>query len=206
MPLPDSLSLEILKKDYIDKQLSADDDILTSFLESAFEQAQAPPPFGCGRLLVPDSDEDPPVEKRIRAHGRRRLIIPDAREITEVLADDVPVTEYELFDRDGVHVRIELPRIGNCYGYENEYEYYRHRRLPKIVTVKGRFGFASIPPNLLDAIYILAARYWYERDAQYADQVPIAEGAAIQTYYRQLPPRTKLVFATYTVPQAVAGL
>lgn len=205
MPVPSSsgLTLGELKR-LVDKQLPADDDILGLALEAAFEQAQAPPPYGCGRLLIPDpvlentgTEEDPvwedtedPVERRILTHGSRFVRVPDAREITSVLLDDVEIasTDYEVLERNEQIVRLELGRRAN------------------VVKVTGRFGFATIPAALREAIYILAARSYYERSAQYADQVAIAEGAAVQAYYRQLPPRTKLVFGTFTVPSDQWGL
>lgn len=197
MPLPASLTVAELKQ-LLDKQLNADDGILGLYLESAFEQAQAPPPYGCGRRLLPTpalvgtppADTALPVDERIICDGRRYVRIPDAREITRVVIDGVelPRDRYEVLERDDHIVRLDL------------------KRRSRVAVITGRFGFLTLPANLREAIYILAARAFYERAAQYADQVAIAEGAAIQSYYRQLPPRTKLVFATFTVASDIWGL
>ncbi len=179
--MPDQLTVAGLKR-RMDKQLSADDEALEGWLAAAFDQAQAAPPYGCGRLLEPNpaDAEDDPVEMRFTPHGSRFVRIPDGRVITDVLADGSPVA-YEQLARQGHIVRLELPRPA------------------RIVTVTGRFGFATLPENLVDAIYVLAARYFYERAALYADRVVVGEGAVAESYYRQLPPRTKLVFATFTI-------
>jgi hypothetical protein len=218
--VPASLSLAALKR-RVDKQLSTDDDLLEEYLEEAFEQAQAPAPLGCGRLLTPDPplvEGDPPtdtaaaVEKQFSVRGRR-VLIPDAREITEVLVDDEAITEYRTTEQNGLVVLLNLPHDPRSCGYEGYDEYSSGdgygcwcRRRRRTVKVTGRFGFLDIPATLKDAIYILAARAFYERDAQYADQVPVADGAPIQAYFRQLPPRAKLVFATYAVPEGIGGL
>lgn len=184
------LTLEELKR-HMDRELDKDDDLLLLDLQAAFEQAQAPAPFGCGRRLVPDpwSSVDPPVA-HVATARRRRILVPDAREIIEIVADGQEVTDYDVLRHQGHIVRITLPE------QPNDAE----------VTVRGRFGFVSLPDVLRGAIYTLAARYAYERDAGYADQVVVGEGAAAQTYYRQLPTRAKLAFSTFTVPSGIAGL
>ena len=189
------LTVEALKR-RVDVELSTDEDLLEAYLEAAFLQAQAPPPLGTGRLLTPDpaSAGDEPVTRRIVTSGSRRIVIPDAREITEVRADGTVISTggYATTSRQGHVVGLAFPN-----SYSPVYE---------VVEVTGRFGFQSIPANLAEAIYTLAARMYYERDAQYADQVAVAEGTAVQSYYRQLPPRVKLVFASYAVPTGLAGL
>jgi hypothetical protein len=194
VPATGRLTLAELKE-RIDKELTDDDDVLAAYLEAAFQQAQAPPPYGCGRLLVPDpaSDLDEPVTRSIRAGGRRRVAIPDARAITKVVVDDDVVTDYEVFERNGHIVQLQLPRVASAALTSVD-------PTPKTIEITGRFGFIEIPSDLREAIYLLAARAFHERDAAYADQVAIAEGAGVQTYYRQLPPRTKLAFATYSLP------
>ncbi len=183
-----TLTLDGLKA-RMDRGFDGDDEVLQAYLDEALEQAQAPPPHGCGRLLIPDpeDEDDDPVQRRIRAHGGRFVRIPDAREITEVLVDDDVVTDYETKSRNGVIVGLELP--DEC----------------DAVKVTGRFGLWPIPASLGGAIYILAARSYYEQAAQFADQVEVLEGTAVHSYYRQLPPRTKLAFASFTVPSDVLG-
>lgn len=218
--MPASLSLAALKR-RVDKQLSTDDDLLEEYLEGAFEQAQAPAPLGCGRLLTPDpplvdgeppSDSAPAVQKQFSVRGRR-VLVPDAREITEVLVDDEPITEYRTSEQNGLVVLLNLPHDHRFCAYEGYDEYSSGdgygcwcRRRRRTVKVTGRFGFLEIPQTLKDAIYILAGRAFYERNAQYADQVPVADGTPVQAYFRQLPPRTKLAFGTYAVPEGLGGL
>lgn len=191
MPLNPSLTLAGLKR-RVDRVGASDDDLLADYLAAAFETAQKRPPFGTGRLLLPEPalDANPPVTKRIVNDYSRFVRVPDAREITQVLGDDVeiPTDQYEVLERNDHIVRLEL------------------RRRCRIVKVTGRFGFATLSADLTDAIYILAARAYYEANAQYADQVAYAEGAAVQAYFRQLPPRTKLIFNAYTVPHDLYGL
>jgi hypothetical protein len=181
-PSGNPLTLDALKR-RLDHELSVDDDKLQEYLDAAFAQTQAPWPLGCGRLLTPDST---PRTLPVR---RGRAIVPDASTITAVTVDAIAATGYRVLRKDGYIVQIT--------------------GLPDTATeavVDGAFGFTSLPANLADAIYVLAARMHYEEAAQYADQVAVLEGAAVQNYYRQLPPRTKLVFQTFAVPAAVAGL
>lgn len=185
---PWSLTLDGLKR-RMDRELDQDDDKLRDYLAAAVAQMQKPAPNGCGRLLIPDP-LDPlaaPVTRTVRVR-RGRALIPDASEITSVTVDGAPVT-YEVLEKDGYVVQIsKLDTDATA------------------AVVTGRFGFTTIPEDLADAIYTLAARMAYEEAAQYADQVEILEGSAVQSYYRQLPPRTKLVISSFAVPRAVAGL
>jgi hypothetical protein len=197
------LTLEALKR-RLDRELSVDDDKLQDYLDAAFAQAQAPAPFGCGRLLVPGDAGETRTVKVHHQHAHRtwdypysdfgplprgRALIADASVISSVVANGSPVTDYDVVRHSGYIVQIT--------GLDHDI---------RSIDVTGTFGFSSMPANLVDAIYVLAARMSYEEAAQYADQVSILEGTAVQSYYRQLPPRVKLVFGTFTVPTAVAGL
>lgn len=203
--LPVSLSLEELKR-RVDHTMDVDEDLLADDLSAAFLQAQAPPPYGTGRLLTPDParDDDPVVTRTLTSTGRR-VRLPDARAVTTVTLDGTAVTDYQLVSRNGVYVQVALGDDGqwpHSTGYVESWPPSPSRT----VVVTGRFGFIAIPVDLAGAIYQLAARWHYERQAQYADQVEVLEGTAVQAYYRQLPPRVKLVFATYAVPSVVGGL
>jgi hypothetical protein len=200
--IPRSLSLEELKR-RVDHTMDADEDLLADDLVSAFMQAQRPAPYGTGRLLAPDpvSDTDDPVTRTILTTGRR-VRVPDARSITAVTLDGTETTSYETQMRDGMVIQLALADDGNwlpqwCNGNGSS---------QRTVAITGRFGFASIPEDLAGAIYQLAARWHYEREAQYADQVEVLEGTAVQAYFRQLPPRVKLVFASYALPGGIGGL
>lgn len=196
------LTLAALKR-RVDIQGTVDDDLLIDDLDAAFAQAQAPWPHGCGRLLLPDPvlDTDPPVQRRIVTRGRR-VAIPDARVITEVLVDDIATTSYEKLSKHGLVIQLDLADDGLWVDTANDIPARRKR----VVKITGRFGFSEVPVELAGAIYSLAARWHYERAAQYADQVEILEGTAVQAYYRQVPPRVKLTFADFAKPTAIGGL
>lgn len=212
MGLPAWLTVEALKL-RIDKQLSTDDVLLAEYLEGAFAQAQAPPPYGCGRVLIPDpapviaegEDTSDPVTRTIEVRGRR-VLLPDAREVTEVTVDGTAVelggtAGYHLVARDGLFVRLDLHREY----WERSWGGYRHPH-QRSIEITGRFGFVKPPVNLIGAIYTLAARRYYEREAQYADAVVVGEGAAAQSYYKQLPPEVRVAFETFALPAGIAGL
>lgn len=222
--LPSWLNVDELAS-RIDRE-NVDPELLGEFLEAAFAQAQAPPPYGCGRLLLPDpafvevepatdpvtfADTADPVERELVVAGRN-VLIPDAREITQVLGyNDAELDEgsdygnYSVLWRDGVIIALRL--ASGRRGYGGSYgPWHCDPTWPKTVKVTGHFGFVDGPPNLAEAIYTLAGRMYFERDAQYSDQVRVAEGATGEAYFRQLPVRTKLAFSTFTVPAAYAGL
>lgn len=204
--LPRSLSLEQLKR-RVDHTMDVNEDLLADDLVAAFLQAQQPPPYGTGRLLAPDParDVDAPVTRSLTS-TRRRLRLPDAREVTSVTVDGSAVTDFALIERDGVAVQIELADDGRWSRWPSDAIGDNRPYARRTVVVTGRFGFMQIPADLAGAIYQLAARWHYERQAQYADQVEVLEGTAVQAYFRQLPPRVKLVFASWAVPAAVGGL
>lgn len=186
--IPSSLSLDELKR-RLGRELDVDDDTLKAYLDAAFAQAQAPYPFGCGRLLEPDpADPAATTTRTVRVtHGR--ALVKDASSLSTVTVAGSAVTGYRTLTKDGYIVQIS--------------------GLPNTATeavLTGRFGFSAIPANLADAIYVLAARMRYEEAAMYADNVAVLEGDAASVYYRQLPVRTKLVFATYMVAPAIVGL
>lgn len=199
--LPYSLSLEELKR-RVDHKMDIDEDLLADDLAAAVLAAQAPPPLGTGRLLIPDParDTDAAVTRTLTS-TRRRVRVPDARSITAVTVDGLAVTGYTTVVHRGLVVQLMLADDGQWIAVPGV-------SVPsdRTVAVTGRFGFVQIPVDLAGAIYQLAARWHYERQAQYADQVEVMEGAAVQAYFRQLPPRVKLVFQSYAVPTAVGGL
>ena len=201
--LPYSLSLDELKR-RVDHKMDIDEDLLADDLAAAVLAAQQPPPLGSGRLLIPDParDSDVPVTRTVTS-TRRRVRIPDARAITDVVVDGslLATTAYSILWHRGLAVQVTFADDGRWIAVPGV-------SVPSNRTVEiiGHFGFAPIPVDLAGAIYQLAARWHYERQAQYADQVEVMEGAAVQAYYRQLPPRVKLVFASYAVPAAVGGL
>jgi hypothetical protein len=228
--LPAWLTVEALKQ-RIDKQLSSDDALLAELLEGAFDQAQAPPPYGTGRLLVPDpapegkpeEDSSTPVSREIEVRGRR-VLIPDARAVTAVTVEGEPLEPggttpevegvevgepagYRLVWKDGAIVRIDLTRESWNRWWSDQFGYlYGPQMHERPIEVTGRFGFVTPPVNVIGAIYTLAARRYYERLAQYADAVAVGDGATAQTYYRQLPPEVRVAFESFSLPAGIGGL
>lgn len=212
--LPSWLRLDELKA-RIDRE-NVDEELLAGFLVAAFAQAQEAPPYGCGRVLLPDpglvdgSDTGSPVERELPVFGRT-VLVPDARAITAVLGSaDAVLSEgddygnYRALRHKGVVVALRLASGRRTSGYRLAWP--NDSNWPTTIKVTGRFGFVSVEQNLVEAIYTLAGRMYFERDAQYSDQVRVAEGAVGEAYFRQLPVRTKLAFQTYAVPAAYAGL
>jgi hypothetical protein len=199
--LPHSLSLEELKR-RVDHKMDVDEDLLADDLAAAVMAAQAAPPNGTGRLLIADPlrDTDAAVTRTVTS-TRRRVRVPDARTITAITVDGSATVAYTTVTHRGLIVQLTFADDGRWIAVPGV-------SVPsdRVVEVTGRFGFSQIPMDLAGAIYQLAARWHYERQAQYADQVEVMEGAAVQAYFRQLPPRVKLVFASYAVPAAVGGL
>lgn len=184
----------------MDLQRGDSDESLESYLQAAFDQAQAPPPFGCGRLLIPDpapddNDQDtaPVVTRDLPVSSTGAITVPDARHIASVTVDGTPITAYRSLIRDGVTVALDVTEFPDS-------------TIPAQVQIAGRFGIWPLPENLRDAIYVLAARYYFEANAQFADQVALTPDGGGQAYYRQLPPRAKLVFSGYTVARGVGDL
>ena len=163
------------------KQLTADDPVLESYLLAAIEQAQARPPYGSGRNLTPSPAADTgTVDLTFASAADGDVELPDASSITSVTVDGDPVTSFRPKVRDGFVVRITTSPSAT-------------------VVVTGRFGMRPAPQTLVEAVYVLAARSYYERNAQYADQVVVGEGEAASTYFRQLPAKVKLAFSTYAI-------
>jgi hypothetical protein len=210
IPLPDyplPLTLAGLKR-RLDRITDVDDDLLADDLAAAVAAAAAAPPKGCGRELSPDPprETDPVVARRVLT-SRRRFRVPDAREITAVTVDGTATTAYETLEKDGLIVQLDLVDDGMWTDRWRGSDLQEGRAyIRRVVTITGRFGFAVLPDDLAGAIYVLAARWHYERAALFADQVAILEGSAVQSYFRQIPPRVALAFARYAVPPAVTGL
>jgi hypothetical protein len=67
--------------------------------------------------------------------------------------------------------------------------------LPSI-AVTGRFGWWPAPDDIRDAVLVMAARRWKERDAGYGDSVQLAEGITV-AYYRQFPATVQATIESY---------
>lgn len=185
---PSPLSIATLKR-YLGKQLSGDDVLLEQILDAAVALAAT----YTGRQLaaVPANDGDDPVTVTVRPAGSRYIRVPDAREITELLVDGTATTDYTpVGPLDAATVtKIRLLRRG-----------------ARLVEITGRFGLDPFPADLADAIYVLAARNFHEKDAGYADAVAPGEGAAAAQYFRMMPARVRAVFDSYRVASDHYGL
>ena len=187
MALPGGVTVEELRNGHLNVQ--GKDAFLELLLASASE-------FVAGetrRNLTPALDPDDPVDVTIRTRGRRFLRLPDAREVTAVVLDDVALIAEEDYDlhqanRGETFVKLEV---------------LRHSRT---AVITGRFGLDPVPEDLRDAIYTLAARNYHEKDAMYGDVVaPSEEGGAV-SFFRQVPPRVRAILTSWQVPADRMGL
>lgn len=214
MSLPAWLSRDELKA-RLNRQLSGDDAKLVDYLEAALSQAQKAPPAGCGRLLVPDTED------RIKRLGGSTFLVPDAQELTSVVIDGTtytantdawPIgrTEYELTEKNGLIVSIHVPAFahrarpwtidGPVFGVA--------RRRRHEVVLKGTFGFdeKGPPQDLIEAIYTLAERRYYAEQSGQSDTVRVGEGATAPVYFKDLPEEVALAFRSFQLPKGLLGL
>lgn len=117
----------------------------------------------------------------------RLVRVPDAREITEVRVDGSITHGWSL--------------VG---GTPAPYLLLPWESRPRKVLITGRFGFTELPPELVDAIYVQAARNFKERDAGYADTVEIGPDGGAVSYFRQLLPRVRATYDLYVIPESQA--
>jgi len=69
------------------------------------------------------------------------------------------------------------------------------------VSITGDFGWSPPPADIVDATYVLAARYYKERGHEYADAVQTEAG--MLTYFKQLPGRVQSAINAVKVPQVI---
>jgi hypothetical protein len=182
MPLPDGLTSEALKR-YLSKELDADDE----FLEAILGGVAAFAARYTGRTFTPDpAGEDTAVTRTIATpRGRPYLPVPDAaRAITAVTVADVAVSGWET--------------VGTPISYLKLAEATQD---PVVIT--GRFGYLPLPDDLTDAIYVHAARRFYEREAGYADAVAPLEEGAVQSYFRMMPANVRATYNAHKVRDLV---
>lgn len=157
-----------------------DDMFLALLVEAAGRRAET----YAGRRFRPDpADGEPAVTRVVRADGRRRVSVPDVRELVSVTADDTTIAaaDYELA---GVHdqpfTTLRLPG------------HVRARR----VTLVGRFGFERPPAEVKLAVLAMAARAFHDAQARLGDRVVDPDGG-VTSYFRQLPVEAKGVLDSY---------
>lgn len=166
----------------------------SDFLGQMLEEVVGLAPLLIGRNLTPPASGDPDTSETITTGAWMHWVrIPDAREITTVVADGVdldPATDYDtvVHPAGGTIVHLIL-----------------RRRQARTVVVTGKFAITPLPAELAGAIYAHAARNYREKDAGYADLVETADGGA-QHYFRQLPPRVRMVYQQFRVSSDTQGL
>jgi hypothetical protein len=157
----------------------SDESFLALLVEGASQRAHA----HTGRLFEPDppSGLDPAVTRTVRGHGRRRVRVPDVRELVSVEADGTLIAQdaYELRGHAGqpaVHIAFSEP--------------------VRRVALTGRFGFVAVPADVKLAVLAMAARGFHDAQARLGDRVVDPDGG-ITSYFRQLPVEAKAVLDSY---------
>lgn len=190
LPLLAPLTLDELRG-YSDIQGASKGTQLERCLAAAilFCQAYTRRIFQPDPALVVEGDSAPadtadPVTKPVLTEGRRRVRVPDVREITTLTIDGVESTDYTL-QPDGYGrpaPKILLPARGTVK-----------------IEITGRFGFLDVPSDVRDAIYTDAIRRYKGRDASYADRVDTPDGM-ILSYFRALPATVQASYNDLRVP------
>lgn len=125
------------------------------------------------------------------------LTIPHARTVTAVTLN---AGETVLTPSVGVSPGYLLQADFRIYGLTPFY-----RRLAVIspsvgsvysVEVTGRFGITPLPADIFDAMIVMTARRYKERDARFGDTVQLPDGG-ILSYFNQLPASVKATMNRY---------
>lgn len=187
MALPGGVTLNQFKA-ILGTTRTDSDDLLTMYLEGAAGFAAD---FTRRVLIAEQTDEEPAVAKAFSVGSGTYLRLPDARGITTVDLDGTAlsvgdyVTRHTPFSFTDTAVALAgLPSGGTT------------------CTITARWGIVTLPATLCDAIYAHAARNYREKMALYADTVELGageSGAALYSYFRQLPPRVQAIYSMYQV-------
>jgi hypothetical protein len=187
MALPGGVSLEVFRS-VVNAQRDDVEDLLTGYLAGAAGFAAN----FTRRVLVAEQDaDDAPVAKPFRVDGGTYLRVPDPRDITTITIDGSLLTaaDYVLRHTPFSHTVTataiaELPAGAS------------------VCEITARWGFLTLPEDLVDAVYAHAARNYREREARFADSVDLGAGeggGALYSYFRQLPPRVQSTYSLYRV-------
>lgn len=194
-------SVEDLKR-YLDKTLEGDDELLQDILDGVSERVET----YTGRSFHPDpafdpvtgDDTQPPIDTTVYLPPHRgrysfymprplKLRVPDVREIDVVTPTAATITGFQPL---GDPPWRWLQLFGLVYDIQEPFT-----QLPAVV-ITGRFGLAPAPADLKDAVLMMAARRWRERDAAYGDSVQMPEGGIV-SYFRQFPPSVQSTLDSY---------
>lgn len=179
---------------YLDLTSTGNDALLGSLLESAEAMAES----YTGRRFAPLSAADPVTTETVSfRRGKTVIRVPDVRELTAVTVDGNALTNlgYTLDGNPATHLYIE-----ERYGTFSGTAFGTRRTNQAQLVLTGRFGYTTAPADVRDAVLVLAARAYRERDANYADTVATADGGAF-AYLRSMPPRAKAILDSYRVPR-----
>lgn len=198
-------------KSYVDVTRSGDDDLLQAILDGVSERVER----YTGRVLHPipaldgsGDDTGSPVTKTVTLprrlmrwtpardplRPRTRIIeVPDVREIETggVTGVAAAITGYEPLGDGPPWDRIQV--FGLTIPAQDPVT-----ALPAI-QITGRFGMWPAPADLKDAVLVMSARRWRERDASYGDSVQLAEGVTV-SYFKQFPATVQATIQSYTRP------
>jgi len=178
-------------KAYLDITKTTQDALLQSLLDSATALVARytgrhflPTP-----ALVNGADTAPPVALQIPTYGESTVAVPDVREVDAATLDGLVVPDWTLIGTPAT--RMILPPPASVPGYPPAPK-------SKWLTLTGRFGFLAPPADLVDAVLLMCARRYRERDAAYGDSVQLGDGGVV-SYFKQLPPHAQMVLDGYRV-------
>lgn len=204
--MPSEIATLAELKSYLDIQRSSDDVLLQSILDGVSGRVER----YTGRLfhhapaLVSGADTAPPITKTVYLPRRalqwgvvvprtRTVDITEARVITAVSAGAATITGFQPLG-DPPWARVQV--FGLAVPWQDPVT-----ALPSI-TVTGRFGWCPAPDDLKDAVLVMAARRWKEKDASYGDTVQFGENITV-SYFRQFPATVQATIESY-VRQKIA--
>lgn len=173
------------------------DPVLSVMLESAgsFVERFTGRRFTPDPELVEGEDTAPAIEKSVIVTPQDRLVrIPDFREVISVTLGGMTLNpaNYMLgnYSAGSPANQIELLQTAVPSLTQAETK----------LTLKGRFGFNPVPPDIIDAVLTIAARRYRERDASFSDSLQTSEGGML-TYFRSLPSNVQLILRSYKLPR-----
>lgn len=180
--------------------------VLTTVIASA-EQTVA---METGRTFVADpafvagADTDPPVTKTFRVRRRNQTVvrIPDLRSATSVVLDGNTLTEGIGFDFNTSINGEPYTHISLYFTQANLLTWGASLSASSILSVTGRWGFVPVPDDVHEITLQIAARKWYKRDAQFADQLEISntQGGSTRDYRAGLTTEQAQTLNRYRLP------
>ena len=172
----------------LDITKTTSDSLLQAILDGALDFAAGETRRQLG--ILGGDPGDPPVTVDRYPNDDRLIRVPDARQVTGLTVDGAASTAWRL--------------IGRQPAGTTPYPWVRlDDRTSGHVQITGKFGFATLPPALADAVLTHAARHYRERDALYGDIVTLDDGATVH-FGKTLPARVRAVYTLYRITRAGA--